>query len=201
MSDVDTSRFIALIPRHKLEVIGISLVIRVFAVRMFLAGVGLGALTSVAAPATAARTNKVVYVRVSDIPKKRITRIVVQKTWPMIERTIDMTTNTISATVRVRSYNRWEKTYKYSGLTVAIAKLCRSDLRKVAETKDLSDGGFTEHIDIYTGEKVVFSGYLYHRDSDSTAGNLKCKGIFLPEIEPVWLDVALTEVETKMCDE
>jgi len=184
-----------------MERMKIMKLMRLFAVRVFLACVGFGALTLVAAPATAAGTNEMAYVRVSDIPKERITRIVVQKTWPIVERTIDMTTNTISATVRVRSYNRWEKTYKYSGLTVAIDELCRSDLRKVAKTEDLSVGGFSEHIDIYTGEKVAFSGCLYHRDSESTAGNLKCKGVFLPDIEPVWLDVVLTEVETKMCDE
>ena len=146
-------------------------------------------------------TNKVAYTRVVDIPKERITRIVVQKTWPIVERTIDMTTNTISATVRVRSYNRWEKTYKYSGLTFVVDKLCRSDLRKTVETKDLSVGGFTEHIDIYTGEKAAFSGYLYHSGIDNVAGNLKCRGIFLPDIEPVWLDVELTEVEKKMCND
>ena len=154
-----------------------------------------------AAISTAAHTNEVAYTRVVDIPRERITRIVVQKTWPIVERTIDMTTNTIFATVRVRSYNRWDKTYKYAGLAVAVDKLCRSDLRKVVEKEDLSVGGFTEHIDIYTSEKVAFSGYLYHRDIDSTTGNLKCKGIFLPDIEPVWLDVALTEVEEKMCNE
>ena len=150
---------------------------------------------------TTAHTNEVAYMRVADIPRNLITRIVVQKTWPIVERTIDITTNTISATVRVRTYNRWEKTYKHSGLTVAVEKLCHSDLRKVAETEDLSVGGFTEHIDIYTGEKVAFSGYLYHRGVDSTSGNLKCNGDFLPDIEPVWLDVALTDVEKKMCNE
>lgn len=168
--------------------------------KIIVAFVAVAAFCKVVLAVAITNTSEVAYVRVADIPKERITRIVVQKTWPIIERTIDMTTNTISATVRVRTYNRWEKTYKYSGLAVAVDKLCRSDLRKDVETEDLSEGGFTEHIDIYTGEKVAFSGYRYHQSIDNVTGNLKCKGIFLPDIEPIWLDVALTEVEEKMCD-
>lgn len=174
--------------------------IRSLAVGTLLAGVGLGAVASVAEPAVAGGTNKVAYARVADIPRERITRIVVQKTWPIVERTIDMTTNTICATIRVRSYNRWTKTYKYSGLSAAIDNLRRGDLRKVPETYDMSVGGFLENIDIYIGKKAVFSGHLYHRGSDGTSGNLKCKGPYLPDIEPVWLDVALTQVEEEMCD-
>ena len=169
--------------------------------RKIVASVAIAVFCKMALLAAAANTNEVTYVRVADIPKERITRVVVKKDWPIIVRWVEFTTNTISATVIVRSSNRWEKTYKYSGLSAAIDKLCRGGLQKTSEPEGaLPCGGFTESIGVYIGERLVFSGYLYHLGSDSTCGNLKCNGKFLPEIEPTWLDVALTDVEEKMCN-
>ena len=177
---------------------GVMKGMRTFAVRMLLMGAGLGAVTSVAAPASAVSTNDVDYVRVSDIPRERITRIVVHKSRPIVARTIEMTTNTISATISVRSVERRTKTYMYSGFSATIDKLCRCGLQKVPEKKDLSVGGIVEAVRIYIGEKAVFSGYLYHRDGDNTSGNLKCKGGYLPDVEPLWLEVMLTNIEREL---
>ena len=168
--------------------------------RKIVASVAIAVFCKMALLAAAANTNEVTYVRVADIPKERITRVVVKKSWPIIVRWVEFTTNTISASVTVRSSDHWEKAYKHSGLSAAIGKLCRSGLQKVPETNDGSVGGYTEAVGIYIGERLVFSGYLYHRGNDSTCGNLKCNGKFLPEIEPTWLDVALTDVEEKMCN-
>ena len=170
--------------------------------RKIVASVAIAVFCKMALLAAVANTNEVAYVRVADIPKERITRVVVKKSWPIIVRWVEFTTNTISASVTVRSSDHWEKAYKYSGLSAAIDKLCRGGLQKAPEPEgSLPCGGYTEAVGIYIGERLVFSGYLYHRDRDSTCGNLKCNGKFLPEIEPTWLDVALTDVEEKMCNQ